>query len=184
MIRWRGSGNQSTMWRILSGSAGIVLLAVGVTGCGASSGASTGTGGTAAGGTGGSMIGGSGGSSAAGTGGDSGGSTGTGGSGTGGAGTGGGSATPELITSAQNAYWMTGQVTTLTTGTADLSVDMTRTYQRWDGFGGCFNEMGWDALSVVPADQVTNAMKLLFDASAGANLAYGRISMGASGYEM
>ena len=78
------------------------------------------------------------------------------------------------MTSAQNAYWMPGQVTKVTSGTADLNVDKNTTYQRWDGFGGCFNEMGWDALSVVPADQVTNAMKLLFDPTAGAKFVYGR----------
>jgi glucosylceramidase len=150
----------------------------------------SGTAGSGAGGTGGSAAGGSGGSSgsggaAAGSGGAAGGSTGAGGTATGGAGGSsgsGGSAAPELITSAQNAYWMTGQVTKLTSGTADLNVDKNTTYQRWDGFGGCFNEMGWDALSVVSADQVTTAMKLLFDPSAGANFVYGRLPMGASDY--
>ena len=87
------------------------------------------------------------------------------------------------MTSAQNAYWMTGQVTKVTSGTADLNVDKNTTYQRWDGFGGCFNEMGWDALSVVP-DQVTNAMTLLFDPTAGAAFVYGRLPMGASDYAM
>ena len=56
-------------------------------------------------------------------------------------------------------------VTKLTSGIADLNVDKNTTYQRWDGFGGCFNEMGWDALSVVTADQVPNAMNLLFVAA-------------------
>jgi glucosylceramidase len=69
-------------------------------------------------------------------------------------------------------------------GTADLNVDRNTTYQRWDGFGGCFNEMGWDALSVVSADQVMNALKLLFDPREGANFAYGRIPMGASDYAL
>ena len=63
------------------------------------------------------------------------------------------------MTSAQNAYLVTGTVTKVTTGTADLAVDKNTTYQHWDGFGGCFNEMGWDALSVLPADQVTSAIK-------------------------
>ena len=91
-------------------------------------------------------------------------------------------AAPELMTSAQNAYWMTGTVTKVASGTADLNVDKNTTYQHWDGFGGCFNEMGWDALSVLSADQVTSAMKLLFDATDGANFVYGRLPMGASDY--
>jgi glucosylceramidase len=132
-------------------------------------------------GSGGSAIagsGGRGGGATAGAGGAPGGSTGTGG----GTGTGGSPAATEVVTSAQNAYWAPGPVMKVTSGTADLNVDKSTTYQRWDGFGGCFNEMGWDALSVVSADQVTTALKLLFDAREGANFAYGRLPMGASDY--
>ncbi|HEY7373822.1 MAG TPA: glycoside hydrolase family 30 beta sandwich domain-containing protein [Polyangia bacterium] len=175
----------------------MALLALAAAGCGgggAGGSAIGGNGGSAIGGNGGNAIGGSalGGNAAAGIGGSAsgtgaaGGSAGAGGSstaGTGGSGTGGGAA-PELITSAQNAYWVTGQVTKLTSGTADLNVDKNTTYQRWDGFGGCFNEMGWDALSVVSADQQATAMKLLFDPTAGANFLYGRLPMGASDYAM
>jgi glucosylceramidase len=50
--------------------------------------------------------------------------------------------------------------------------------------GGCFNEMGWDALSVLTADQVSSAMTLLFDANNGAGFVYGRLPMGASDYAM
>ena len=112
-----------------------------------------------------------------------GGSQGTGGSSAGG--TGGSTSTgPSVITSAQNAYWQTGTVTTVTSGTADLNVDKNTTYQRWDGFGGTFNEMGWDALSVVTAADIANAMKLLFDPNEGANFVYGRLPLGASDYSM
>jgi glucosylceramidase len=44
--------------------------------------------------------------------------------------------------------------------------------------------MGWDALSVVSPDQVTNALKLLFDPRDGANFVYGRLPMGASDYAL
>ena len=73
-------------------------------------------------------------------------------------------------------------MTKVTSGTADLDVDQNTTYQHWDGFGGCFNEMGWDALSVISADQVATAIKLLFDARDGADFVYGRLPMGASDY--
>jgi glucosylceramidase len=110
-----------------------------------------------------------------------------GGSATGGAATGGSSATltdPDLITSAQNAYWnTTGQVTKVTSGTADVNVDKNTTYQRWDGFGGTFNEMGWDALSVI-SSEIPTVMKLLYDAREGANFVYGRLPLGASDYSM
>jgi glucosylceramidase len=154
------------------------------TGGGVATGGS-GTGGSAAGGASGGSTG-IGGQTPPGTGGASGGSPGTGGGAAGspGTGTGGnaGGVTPELMTSAQNAYWMTGQVTKLASGTADLAVDKTTTYQSWTGFGGCFNEAGWDALSVLPSDQVANAMTLLFDNANGAGFVYGRLPMGASDY--
>jgi glucosylceramidase len=160
---------------------------------GGSTGGNNGSGGSSMGTDrgGGGAAGGSGGGTTADIGGNTGGGTaGTTDNGTGAqAGTTGGaagssSAKPELMTSAPNAYWTKGQVTQLTSGTADLNVDKNTTYQRWDGFGGCFNEMGWDALSVVSADDVANAMKLLFDPQSGANFAYGRLPLGASDYSM
>jgi glucosylceramidase len=110
-------------------------------------------------------------------------STGVGGSATGGAQTGGGPAAPQLITSGQNDYFnTTHQATIVTSGTADVTVDDATKYQRWDGFGGTFNEMGWDALSVLSAAEITNALTLLFDPNDGANFIYGRLPMGASDY--
>jgi len=177
----------------------------GISGAGGSAvgGAIAGAGGSAAGGTGGSAAAGTGGNAAGGTGGGAGGSNGgvggsaaggrggaTGGAGTAGGGTtgtagsGGVPAAPELVTSAQNAYWTTGgQVTKVTSGTADVTVDKNTTYQRWDGFGGTFNEMGWDALSVVPSE-IPNAIKYLFDPKDGAKFVYGRVPLGASDYSM
>jgi glucosylceramidase len=104
---------------------------------------------------------------------------------TGGAGMSSSSTLPAFVTSAPNDYWNTqGTVTALTTGTPNLVVDPTTKYQQFTGFGGCFNEMGWDALSVLGTDDVTRAMKLLFDATDGANFVYGRLPMGASDYAM
>jgi glucosylceramidase len=109
------------------------------------------------------------------------------GMGSSGSATGGGAgalALPEFVTSAANAYWnTTGTIKQVTSGAADLKIDATVKYQRWDGFGGCFNEMGWDALSVV-SSEIPRAIKLLFDAKEGANFAYGRLPLGASDYSM
>jgi glucosylceramidase len=90
-----------------------------------------------------------------------------------------------FVTSGPNDYFNTqGMVTASTGTTADLTVDPSTKYQKFTGFGGCFNEMGWDALSVLTSDDVTKAMKLLFDATDGANFVYGRLPMGASDYAM
>ncbi len=166
-----------------SGTGGATGGTTGTTGSGGKGG---GAGGMSGGGGAGGHTSGSAGAAGAGpTGGNSGASGGNGASGGATGSAGAGATQPELVTSGPNAYWNTqGAVMVVTGGTADLTVDETSKLQRFDGFGGCFNEMGWDALSVLPADQVTNAMKLLFDPHEGASFLYGRLPVGASDYSM
>lgn len=89
-----------------------------------------------------------------------------------------------LVTSAAGAYWTTdGQLTEVTSGKADVTVNAGATAQTWEGFGGAFNEMGWNYLSMLsPADQDA-AIRLLYGAD-GARFAFGRIPIGASDYAM
>lgn len=94
-----------------------------------------------------------------------------------------GNALPDLIISSENNYWQTGIITQVTSGTPDITIDNSSKKQNWEGFGGTFNEMGWDALSAVKSE-IPNALKLLFDANEGANLTFGRIPIGASDYSM
>ncbi|WP_437915528.1 glycoside hydrolase family 30 beta sandwich domain-containing protein [Sorangium sp. So ce302] len=91
---------------------------------------------------------------------------------------------PTLITSGANEYWKIGTPTEVTSGNADVTVDDAATQQRWDGFGGSFNEMGWNMLSMLSEAERQRAIKLLFDKNEGAGFAYGRIPMGASDYAM
>jgi glucosylceramidase len=56
------------------------------------------------------------------------------------------------------------------------------TLQKWEGFGGTFNELGWSFLS--SAELQNAAINLLFGAVDGAAFAWGRIPMGASDYAM
>ncbi|WP_437716715.1 glycoside hydrolase family 30 beta sandwich domain-containing protein [Sorangium sp. So ce448] len=89
-----------------------------------------------------------------------------------------------MITSGANEYWKIGTPTEVTSGNADVTVDDAATQQRWDGFGGSFNEMGWNMLSMLSEAERQRAIKLLFDKNEGAGFAYGRIPMGASDYAM
>jgi glucosylceramidase len=122
---------------------------------------------------------------ATGAGGDSGAGT-TGTSGTGGSattGTGGTApAGPLLYTSASGSYWNPGTPTTVTTN-ADMTMTDTTTYQTWDGFGGAFNEMGWDDLQQLSPSDQAKALQLLFGTD-GAHFVFGRIPIGASDYAM
>jgi glucosylceramidase len=148
---------------------------------------SGGTGATVAGGA--TGIGGAGATTAAGgrTAGGSGNVGGISGSSTGGVGsssTGGTTVTePKLITSAANAYWKTdGTISEVTSGTVDVTVNDGSALQNWDGFGGTFNEKGWEVLALLTATERDDAIKLLFDAQNGARFAYGRVPIGASDY--
>jgi glucosylceramidase len=160
-----GSGSAGSSGVAGSGNAG----SGGTTGAAGQSGrggaAGTGVAG-AAGGRGGAAAGGAGGNAGSGVGGQA-----------------GATAPPAFVTSAANAYWNTQATAMVVTGgTADLIVDENTKYQRWEGFGGTFNEMGWDALGVVGATETTKALKLLFDARDGANFVFGRLPVGASDY--
>jgi len=83
-----------------------------------------------------------------------------------------------LVTSASGAYWKTATWTE-GTGTATVTVNATKTYQTWDGFGGAFNELGWSYLTTKALQD--EALQLLFGTD-GANFAWGRIPIGASDY--
>jgi len=91
---------------------------------------------------------------------------------------------PALVTSGPGAYWKEGTLTPMSGGTATVTVDPASVLQSWIGFGGTFNEAGWDALSVLPQADRDRAIRLLFSASEGANFAWGRIPIGASDYAM
>jgi glucosylceramidase len=134
------------------------------------------------GGTSSSSDGGAGGTSAstAGTGSATGGSPSTGSAGApGAAGAAGGSPVSNaLVTSASGAYWKTATWTE-GTGTATVTINATKTYQTWDGFGGAFNELGWSYLTTKALQD--QALQLLFGVD-GAHFAWGRIPIGASDY--
>jgi glucosylceramidase len=87
---------------------------------------------------------------------------------------------PPLVTSAPGAYWKTDGAVTDGTASANVTVNDTATAQKWDGFGGAFNELGWSYLT--SADMQKTALTLLFSATDGAAFAWGRIPIGASDY--
>jgi len=58
-----------------------------------------------------------------------------------------------------------------------------RNQQRMTGFGGCFNEFGWQALKSIPADKQEKIFEELFS-STGANFIFNRLPIGASDYSL
>jgi glucosylceramidase len=123
-----------------------------------------------------------------------GGSTGAGGSqnggatGAGGAGSGGATSTGPAVYTSTNGSCVSGTSTTWTpgtittsTGNATVTVNDSSASQTWEGFGGAFNEKGWQYLQSLSQSDQDRAMKLLFGTD-GAHFAMGRIPMGSSDY--
>ncbi len=90
---------------------------------------------------------------------------------------------PELITSSEGAFWVEGELTD-GGGSVDITVNETQEHQTWHGFGGTFNEAGWDALLELTDSERAEAIKLLFDEVEGIGFTWGRIPIGASDYAM
>lgn len=90
--------------------------------------------------------------------------------------------TPALVTSAPGANWKTdGQFAEVSAGSPDVTVHDGSAAQTWEGFGGAFNEMGWNDLSLLSQSERDRAIALLYGAD-GARFAFGRIPIGASDY--
>lgn len=67
-------------------------------------------------------------------------------------------------------------------GPADITIDTSKLAQQVEGFGGCFNEKGWEALSLLGEQDREGVLKALFDPDEGAKLNICRAPIGASDY--
>jgi glucosylceramidase len=89
---------------------------------------------------------------------------------------------PKLIVSGKDAYW---QEKELTEGGGNATVTVSdQEKQEWHGFGGTFNEAGWDALKALSEADQAKAIALLFDVTDGIGFTWGRIPIGASDYAL
>jgi glucosylceramidase len=66
---------------------------------------------------------------------------------------------------------------------ADITINTTEKLQSIDGFGGCFNEIGWEALSALSPIEREKILKELFTPE-GANFSFCRLPMGANDYSL
>ncbi|MBN2577330.1 MAG: glucosylceramidase [Deltaproteobacteria bacterium] len=82
--------------------------------------------------------------------------------------------------SGSETAWKPATVST-STGNATVTVNDGSASQTWEGFGGTFNEKGWDFLQKLSQGDRDRAMQLLFGKE-GCNFAIGRIPIGASDY--
>lgn len=88
----------------------------------------------------------------------------------------------EFIYSNEEKNWTRKQEFSTTNAKPDLELDG-REYQKMEGFGGCFNELGWLALSYLSDEKRESVVQELFSPEA-ANMSFCRIPMGANDYSI
>jgi glucosylceramidase len=66
----------------------------------------------------------------------------------------------------------------------DVTIITSQTEQTIEGFGGCFNEMGWDALTKLNQSDQELLIKMLFDQKDGCKFNLCRMPLGANDYSM
>lgn len=68
-------------------------------------------------------------------------------------------------------------------GRADADLEVTgREFQAWEGFGGCFNELGWRALESLPRRERERTLDALFRPDGPCRFNICRVPIGASDY--
>ena len=90
----------------------------------------------------------------------------------------------EWIQSTPETPWLTRQTdySQPTGNAADIIVLTDQKEQVVEGFGACFNELGWTALSGLDAAARENVLKELYDPSTGLKLNICRVPIGANDY--
>ena len=89
------------------------------------------------------------------------------------------------VSSTENKVW--SEKTYEPTGnkeTADISIsiDTNNQEQEITGFGGCFNELGWDALNMVTPEEKQQILNDLFSQDSGCKFSLCRMPIGANDY--
>ena len=89
-----------------------------------------------------------------------------------------------FVTTTESSPWQKGAIfkPTFEWEMLNLNVDPARTNQTIDGFGGCFNELGWTSLSALSEADRESVLHEFFDPTAGARFTYCRMPIGANDY--
>lgn len=89
----------------------------------------------------------------------------------------------QWVSTSANEKWKTQNInSTKTTAVADLIINPSNSLQSIEGFGTCFNELGWTSLNLLPAKDREAIMKELFAPGAGANFTICRMPVGANDF--
>lgn len=90
----------------------------------------------------------------------------------------------EWVTTTETESWVKNQPVSFngSDDNADVTIDTTLTAQKIEGFGGCFNELGWVSLNRLRPEDRAIIMTELFQPGAGANFTVCRMPVGANDF--
>lgn len=91
----------------------------------------------------------------------------------------------EWVSTTAEQPWTTMQGAAIQPGDNEqqaIRIPVDSAQQTIDGFGGCFNELGWDALQALPEETRNTVLKNLFDSIAGCRFNIFRMPIGANDY--
>jgi len=91
-------------------------------------------------------------------------------------------ATAEWYVTTQSSPWQKHALEATTGGGGDLMVQAEAPRQAIEGFGACFNELGWTSLQALPAADRASVLRELFAPGVGASLTLCRMPVGANDF--
>jgi glucosylceramidase len=96
-------------------------------------------------------------------------------------------ASVEWIYSTNDSPWTVSELVGSTSEADEnskIEIYPSREEQTIDGFGGCFNELGWEALNIVSEEEKEAILKALFDTISGCKFNKCRMPIGANDYAL
>lgn len=86
------------------------------------------------------------------------------------------------VSTTASSSWQTEKNMSSNAGKADAEIDLLHPQQKIDGFGTCFNELGWTSLRLLPATDRENIFRELFAPNTGAGFTICRMPVGANDF--
>ncbi len=94
----------------------------------------------------------------------------------------------EITSTSPSGNWQKQSIRVTVTRPAsenpDILIDNQKVEQVITGFGGCFNELGWEALQALPKPEQDNILSALFDTVSGCRFTLCRMPIGANDYAL
>ena len=92
----------------------------------------------------------------------------------------------EWVATSYETPWQVNATAQVTDAVSDslVIIDAQKTLQTIEGFGTCFNELGWTSLNELTQQEVDGILHELFEPGKGANLTMGRMPLGANDFSV